>query len=125
MENFAGGVPPNNWVVDRVHFDANVTSRNMWETYLPTFESCLREAKAGSVMCSFNSIAGVPACANGPLINGVLRKRWGWDGFVVSDYDAQGLRHQFWAVSPAFPAGCTTPPAARGVLYLAAMRVEC
>ena len=56
LEDFAGGVPPNNWVVDRVHFDANVTSRNMWETYLPTFESCLREAKAGSVMCSFNSI---------------------------------------------------------------------
>ena len=52
----------------------------MWESYLPVLESCLKHGKSGSVMCSFNSINGVPSCANGPLINGVIRKRWGWDG---------------------------------------------
>ena len=58
LENFAGGTPPNNWVVDRVRFNANITSRNMWESYLPTFESCLKEGRAASVMCSFNPING-------------------------------------------------------------------
>jgi beta-glucosidase-like glycosyl hydrolase len=38
-------------------------------------------------MASFNSINGVPSAANGPLINGVLRKQWGADFFAVSDYD--------------------------------------
>ena len=66
LEDFKQGVPPNNSVVDRVHFDANVTSRNMWETYLPAFEACLVEAKAGSVMSSFNSINGVPSAASPP-----------------------------------------------------------
>ena len=61
LENFGVGVPPNNGVVTRVMFDANITSRNMWETYLPAFESCLKQGKAGSVMCSFNSINGEPA----------------------------------------------------------------
>ena len=87
LENYGVGIPPNNGVVDRVHFNANVTSRNMWETYLPPFEACLRHGRAGSVMASFNSINGVPSSANGPLINGVLRKQWGADFFAVSDYD--------------------------------------
>ena len=88
LENFGVGTPPNNGVVDRVQFDANITSRNLWEFFLPAFESCLKDGKGASVMCSFNSINGVPSCANAPLINGVLRKKWGWDGFVMSDYDA-------------------------------------
>lgn len=56
LENFQVGTPPNNGVVDRVHFDANITSRNMWEFYLPAFETCLRDGQAASVMCSFNSV---------------------------------------------------------------------
>ena len=61
LENFEVGTPPNNGVVDRVRFDANITSRNLWEFYLPAFETCLKDGKAGSVMCSFNSINGVPS----------------------------------------------------------------
>jgi len=36
-------------------------------------------------MCSYNSLNGVPTCGNKDLLNGVLRNRWDWDGFVVSD----------------------------------------
>ena len=61
LENFGVGTPPNNGVVDRVRFDANITSRNMWEFFLPAFESCLKDGKGASVMCSFNSINGVPS----------------------------------------------------------------
>ncbi len=72
----------------RVQFDAQVNTRNMWETYLPVFQACVQHAQAAHVMCSYNSINGVPTCAEPRLLNGVLRKQWGWNGFVVSDYDA-------------------------------------
>jgi len=79
---------PTGCVIPRTMFNANVSSRNFFETYAPIFESCLREAKAHSVMCSFNLLNGVPTCADGQLINGLLRERWDFDGFVVSDFDA-------------------------------------
>ena len=110
LEDFGVGVPPNNGVVDRTHFDANVTSRNLWEFYLPAFQACLVDAKAGSVMASFNSINGVPSTANGPLINGVLRKEWGADFFTVSDYD--GWQH---LVDPQGYAPNYTTAAAIGI----------
>jgi len=74
--------------VSRVQFDAQVDTRNMWETYLPVFQSCVQNAQAAHVMCSYNSINGVPTCAEPRLLNGILRKQWNWPGFVVSDYDA-------------------------------------
>ena len=72
----------------RFFFSANLTTRNFWETYIPVFRACVVEAHGAHVMCSYNAVNGVPACGNGPLLNGVLRDRWGWQGFVVSDYDA-------------------------------------
>eukprot|EP01087_Luapelamoeba_hula_P014948 TRINITY_DN4436_c1_g1_i1.p1 TRINITY_DN4436_c1_g1~~TRINITY_DN4436_c1_g1_i1.p1 ORF type:complete len:494 (+),score=58.07 TRINITY_DN4436_c1_g1_i1:1-1482(+) len=73
---------------DRYHFDAQVDVRNMWETYLPAFKACTVEAAATSVMCSYNSINGVPTCGDKSLMTEILRHQWGWDGFVISDYDA-------------------------------------
>jgi beta-glucosidase len=73
---------------DRYHFNAVVNGRDMWETYMQGFESCIKDAKAMHVMCSYNSLNGVPTCANGGLLNSILRDTWKWDGFVVSDYDA-------------------------------------
>ncbi len=55
----------------------------MWETYLPVFEACVVEAQASSVMCSYNSINGIPTCGDPNLMNGILRKQWSWNGFVV------------------------------------------
>lgn len=72
----------------RFYFDANVTGRDLWETYLPAFRACVRDAGGLHVMCSYNAVNGVPACANNRTLNGILRHLWGFEGFVVSDYDA-------------------------------------
>ena len=48
-------------------------------TFLPAFKRCV-DAGSASVMCSYNSINGVPACANKYLLDEVLRKRWGFSG---------------------------------------------
>ena len=62
---------------------AEVNARNMWETYLPVFRACVVEAQGAHVMCSYNAVNGVPACANGPLLNGILRDQWKWPGMSV------------------------------------------
>jgi beta-D-xylosidase 4 len=49
---------------DRFHFDAQISDQDLVETYLPPFESCIRDARAASVMCSYNAINGIPLCAN-------------------------------------------------------------
>jgi beta-glucosidase len=59
----------------------------MYQYYLPPYRAAV-EAGAGSVMTSFNDINGVPATANHWLVTDVLRKQWGFQGFVVSDYTA-------------------------------------
>ena len=58
---------------------------------LPMFKACVEEAKPASVMCSLNSVNGVPSCANPLLQNKLLRDRWGFTGFVVSDCGAIGF----------------------------------
>ncbi|KAK8814418.1 hypothetical protein WA158_008280 [Blastocystis sp. Blastoise] len=48
---------------DRFHFSANATKRDWADTYKPAFEACIKEAKASSIMCSYNAVWGTPACA--------------------------------------------------------------
>jgi beta-glucosidase len=67
---------------------ANVSLRVLRETFLYPFKEVLREAGAISVMASYNEIDGVPSHANKWLLCDVLRKEWGFKGFVVSDYYA-------------------------------------
>ena len=67
---------------------ANVSERVLRETFLYTFEQALHKGGAISVMASYNEIDGVPSHANRWLLRDVLRKEWGFDGFVVSDYYA-------------------------------------
>lgn len=74
--------------IPRYFYNAEVDVRNMWETYMPAFEACVVDAGAYHVMCSYNSLNGVPTCADPGLLNDILRDRWGFEGFVVSDYDA-------------------------------------
>ncbi|MGZ3833901.1 MAG: beta-glucosidase BglX [Mucilaginibacter sp.] len=59
----------------------------MYQDYLPPYKAAV-DAGAGSFMSSFNTINGVPATANQWLLTDVLRKQWGFKGFVVSDYTA-------------------------------------
>mmetsp|Transcript_10541 Transcript_10541/g.12058 ORF Transcript_10541/g.12058 Transcript_10541/m.12058 type:complete len:955 (-) Transcript_10541:4-2868(-) len=84
----------------RYFYDAVVDGRNLWETYLPVFESCVKDANVSHIMCSYNSVNGVPACGNGELLNGILRGKWNFTGFVVSDYDAWAMIYNTHAYCP-------------------------
>ncbi|MFT3762843.1 MAG: glycoside hydrolase family 3 N-terminal domain-containing protein [Pseudoxanthomonas sp.] len=64
---------------------ADLSERTLREVYLPPFKAAV-DAGVGTVMAAFNELNGVPMHANGALIDGVLRKQWGFDGVVVSDY---------------------------------------
>ncbi len=68
--------------------DVTVSKHDEVDTYLPAFRATVTEAKAGSVMCAYNSINGQPACVNEFLLQDQLRGRWGFQGYVVSDCDA-------------------------------------
>jgi beta-glucosidase len=65
---------------------ANVSERVLRETFLHPFRDVIRVAGAISVMASYNEIDGIPSHANKWLLRDVLRKEWGFKGFVVSDY---------------------------------------
>jgi beta-glucosidase len=67
---------------------ANISMRVLRETFLYTFKEALAKGGAISVMASYNEIDGVPSHANQWLLRDVLRKEWGFKGFVVSDYYA-------------------------------------
>ena len=67
---------------------ANVSMRVLQETFLYTFKEALREAGAVTLMASYNEIDGIPSHANKWLLHDLLRKEWGFKGFVVSDYYA-------------------------------------
>lgn len=64
-----------------------ISDQSLWDTYLPSFSAGV-EAGAASVMSAFNNISGVPASANKYTMTDVLKRRWNWDGMIVSDWDA-------------------------------------
>ena len=66
----------------------NVSERVLRETFLYPFKEAIQQGGAISVMASYNEIDGVPSHANRWLLRDVLRKEWGFQGFVVSDYYA-------------------------------------
>jgi beta-glucosidase len=71
----------------RDYDSAEITDRTLNEIYLPPFYAA-KKAGAGSFMSAFNDVGGVPMTANAPLLKGTLRKSWGFDGLVVSDWNA-------------------------------------
>ncbi|MHA1730714.1 MAG: glycoside hydrolase family 3 C-terminal domain-containing protein [Promethearchaeota archaeon] len=73
---------------DRHYFDAVASPRDLWETYLPAFEACVKEGGAESVMCAYNRTNGELCCASPTLLGEVLRETWGFGGYVVSDCGA-------------------------------------
>src|SRR4026208_345353 len=70
---------------DRHRFDATTDQRDLYETYLPAFEACIKEAGAYSIMCAYNRYRGEPCCANNTLLKKTLREEWRFPGYVVSD----------------------------------------
>jgi beta-glucosidase len=73
---------------ERHHFDARVGEQDLRETYLPAFEACVKEGRAASVMGAYSRANGEPCCASPTLLEAILRREWGFDGYVVSDCGA-------------------------------------
>ncbi|WP_405605851.1 glycoside hydrolase family 3 C-terminal domain-containing protein [Polaribacter sp. Asnod1-A03] len=99
---------------ERHFFDAATTERDLYDTYLPAFEATVKEGKAYSIMAAYNRYMGTPCCASHQLLDEILRKDWGFDGFVVSDCNAIRDIHDYHnfvdskeeAASVAVKAGC-------------------
>lgn len=69
----------------RHEFDAVTSMKDLWETYLPAFEALVTEAHVEGVMGAYNRTNGFPCCAHPYLMQEVLRKKWGFKGYFVSD----------------------------------------
>ena len=69
-------------------FDARISDRDLFETYLPHFRTGIMESHAYSVMCAYNRLDGKACCGSSRLLTKILRDRWGFDGYVVSDCGA-------------------------------------
>ena len=72
----------------RMSSSSDADERTIREIYFPAFEMAVKEAKPWTVMCSYNKINGVYASENPWLLTDVLRKEWGFEGYVVSDWGA-------------------------------------
>lgn len=84
----------------RDYDEANVSESQLWNVVLPPFEAAFK-AGAGSTMTAYMALNGVPAAANKWLLTDVLRQRWGFKGFAVSDADnINGLVRQGLAKNP-------------------------
>jgi beta-glucosidase len=78
----------NNQEFDRNHIDSIIDERTMREIYMPTFEAAVKEAHVGAIMDSYNLTNGVHMSQNGLLNNDVVKKDWGFEGIIMSDWDS-------------------------------------
>ena len=76
----------NNQEFERMATSSNVDERTLHEIYLPAFEIAVREGKPWTVMSSYNLVNGVYASEHEELLRDILREKWGFAGFVVSDW---------------------------------------
>ena len=78
----------------RHEFDAQVSQKDLWETYLPAFEEAVTQAHVESVMGAYNRTNGEPCCGSKTLLVDILRGKWHFDGHVVSDCFALADFHE-------------------------------
>ncbi|MBQ8016439.1 MAG: glycoside hydrolase family 3 C-terminal domain-containing protein [Clostridia bacterium] len=69
----------------RFSVDAKADERTLHEVYLPHFKKCI-DAGAMSIMGAYNKVNGTYCCENKPLLTDILRDKWGFDGFTISDF---------------------------------------
>jgi beta-glucosidase len=73
---------------DRHRFDVHPSERDLYETYLPAFQALVQQGKVASVMGAYNRVYGESASASTRLLEQILRRDWGFKGYVVSDCDS-------------------------------------
>ncbi len=73
---------------ERHHFNAEPTKQDFYETYMPAFEALITDAKVEGVMGAYNAVYGTPSCASEFLLQDIVRKKWNFDGYIVSDCGA-------------------------------------
>ncbi len=76
----------NSQETERMSTSSDVDERTLHEIYLPAFEIAVREAQPWTVMSAYNLVNGVHAAEHAPLLTGILREQWGFEGLVVSDW---------------------------------------
>ena len=78
----------NNIETNRTGISSNVDERSLREYYLPVFKAAVTLGGAWPVMGAYNALNGTPCCADNLLLTDILRKEWGFSGYVVSDCEA-------------------------------------
>lgn len=94
----------NNFEGGRHSTSSDMDERNLREYYLPAFEMAVKDANVRSIMSAYNALNGIPCGANRTLLIDILRKEWGFNGFVTSDCGAvddvfQSNRHHYVATA--------------------------
>ena len=69
-------------------YNAHVSQRDLWETYLPAFKTLVVDGNVREVMCAYNRYEDVPCCSNDRLLTDILREKWGYEAIVLTDCDA-------------------------------------
>ncbi len=102
----------------RHEFDAVVSQKDLWETYMPAFEALVTEAKVEGVMGAYNRTNGDPCCAHPYLMEEVLRDKWQFDGYFTSDC---------WAIRDFFDGHnvVETPPQAAALALKTGCNLNC
>lgn len=102
----------------RHEFNAIVSNNDLHNTYLPAFKKLITEAKVGGVMCAYNRLDSLPCCGSPYLLQDILRKEWGFKGYVVTDC---------WALDDIFRYHqyVKTPEEAAAIAIKNGVNVEC
>lgn len=72
----------------RHQFNAVVSKRDLWESYLPAFKALVVDGNVQEVMCAYSALDGEPCCSSGRLLIDILRDRWNYKGIILTDCDA-------------------------------------
>ncbi len=102
----------------RSGFNADVSDYDFLETYTPAFKTTIQNGGAYSVMCAYNAFRGEPCCSNNYLLDTLLRKQWGFKGFIVTDCGAVNNIYRYHKAVP-------TAEEASAIAIKAGVDMEC